>query len=63
MVKVYIVRAEYWWQRESYICGLYPTKQLADARCKYLKDNDGFGNVWLEIVEVGPEGGDCMISD
>ena len=65
--KVYIVRfGQGYNQPESYILGLYPTKELANARLKAMTDVDeGFDpdETWIDVIEVGPNGADCMLSN
>jgi hypothetical protein len=49
---------------ESYIHGLYPTKELALARIdalveeEYIYDTDA---AWIDTVMVGPQGADCNL--
>ena len=65
--KVYIVRSGAGYnQPESYILGLYPTKELANARLKAMTDEDeGFDpdETWIDVIEVGPNGADCFLSN
>lgn len=67
MQKVYIVRFGCGYtQPESYIMGLYPTQELAKARVKEMTSEDeGFDpdETWIDTVEVGPQGADCMLSN
>ena len=68
MTKVYIVRSGAGYpQPESYILGLYPTQELALARIKVVTDEDGLGfdpkQTWMDVVEVGAQGADCMLSN
>ena len=65
--KVYIVRfGQGYNQPESYILGLYPTEELANARLKAMTDKDeGFApdETWIDVIEVGPNGAECMLSN
>ena len=65
--KVYIVRFGAGFnQPESYILGLYPTEELANARLKAMTDVDeGFDpdETWIDVIEVSPNGADCMLSN
>ena len=67
MQKVYIVRfGQGYNQPESYILGLYPTKELANARLKAMTDEDGGfdpDETWIDVIEVGPNGADCFLSN
>ena len=70
MQKVYIVRfGNGYNQPESYILGLYPTQALAEARIAELTSDDvdegGWDpdEVWTDVVEVGPKGGACFLSN
>jgi hypothetical protein len=61
MNSIFIVRAESGGCPESYIMGVYPTKELAYKRITFL-ENDmeyGFEYVWFDEILVGPDGGDC----
>lgn len=59
--KIYIVRAEDGGAPESLIAGVYPTLELAMAR-EVALDGD-FEFIWTDIIEVGPDGADCMIQN
>lgn len=65
MTKVYIVRSGSGSnQPESYILGLYPTLDLANARVQYATSEDeGFDpdETWVDVVEVGAQGADCFL--
>lgn len=67
MQKVYIVRFGAGYnQPESYILGLYPTMELAEARLKVVTGEDeGFDpyETWIDMVEVGAQGADCMLAN
>jgi hypothetical protein len=48
------------------VFGLYPTQELAEARLKRLEElrdegEDGAEYMYIQTVEVGPEGGDCRV--
>jgi hypothetical protein len=60
---VYIVRAENSGCPESYMCGVYPTEELAEKRIAILEDEDGeycFEYAWYDEVKVGENGADCF---
>jgi hypothetical protein len=67
MQKVFIVR----WgcgynQPESYILGLYPTKELANARVDVMiGEDEGFDEdeIWIDEVSVGANGADCFLAN
>jgi hypothetical protein len=61
MVSVFIVRAQNGKEPESYLCGVYPTKKLAVARCKIAELE--FEYAWYDEVKVGPNGADCLFSN
>ena len=67
MNKVYIVRwGQGYNQPESYILGLYPTEELAEARIDMLVNNtESFDEdeIWIDEVEVGADGADCMLAN
>jgi len=49
------------------ILGLYPTQALADARLDRLKElyeegEDGCEYMYIQTVEVSPEGADCRVA-
>jgi hypothetical protein len=49
------------------VFGLYPTKQLAEARLNrlrklYEEGEDGTEHMYIQMVEVGPEGADCRVA-
>ena len=60
MTSIFIVRAEDRGAPESIIYGVYPTVELAKARCSVLEGED-FGHefTWYDEVKVGPMGADC----
>ena len=60
MTLVFIVRAETRGCPESYICGVYPTAELAQARVDFML-TDGMDLAWYDEVKVGPDGADCML--
>jgi hypothetical protein len=48
------------------VFGLYPTEALAKARLDSLRKlfdegEDGAEYMYIQTVEVGPEGGDCRV--
>ena len=64
-MKLFIVRAEVRGCPESSRCctesilgGVYPTDQLAEARCEYLRE-EGWDTVWYDTVEMRFHGVDC----
>ena len=69
MVSVFIVRCRnpedpY----DGYTAGLYPTKELAKARCKEIEgdlDDGGYGpgTTYYVKVKVGPNGGHLWSED
>jgi hypothetical protein len=59
MSKMYIVRAENRGAPESVICGVYPTKKLADARAKIVSDD--WEIVWYDMITMGKNGKDCEL--
>jgi len=60
MTSIFIVRAEDRGAPESIIYGVYPTVELALARCAVLEGEDfGHGIVFYDEVKVGPMGADC----
>jgi len=67
MNKVYIVRwGTGYEQPESYIFGLYPTQELADARIAAMTSEDeGWDprQIWTDVIEVGTNGADCYLSN
>ena len=60
MTSVFIVRAENRGAPESYICGVYPTAELAQARVKVLETDEqhGYEFAWYDEVQVGA---DCVL--
>ena len=60
MSKLYIVRAEVRGSTESILGGVYPTDQLAEVRCEYLREA-GLDTVWYDTVEMGTNGVDCQL--
>ena len=63
MTSVFIVRAENRGAPESYIYGVYPTAELAQARVKVLETEEPYGYefAWYDEVKVGPDGADCEL--
>ncbi len=64
MTSIFIVRAEDGGAPESIIYGVYPTAELAKARCAVLEGED-FGHefAFFDEVKVGPEGADCELAN
>ena len=72
---VFVVRGEQSGAPESYLLGVYPTKELAEARCKALQYDESidydaddapeqfYEFVWYDEVLVGAEGADCFFSN
>lgn len=60
MTKVYIVAGDNGFGNSgNCVFGLYPTKELAQARIEQLEaDQEGCQYMYFEEVEVGPQGGD-----
>ena len=46
---------------EGYMCGVYPTKELAMARINFVKEDEDlrFDSAWYDEIKVGPNGADC----
>jgi len=67
MTSIFIVRAENGGCPESYIYGVYPTVELAEARVKFLEtdtdENNAYEYAWYDEVKVGPEGADCELAN
>ena len=64
MTSIFIVRAEYCGAPESIIYGVYPTAELAQARCAVLEGEEfGYEITWYDEVKVGPEGADCELAN
>jgi len=64
MISIFIVRAEDRGALESYICGVYPTAELAEARIAVLKGEDfGYEITWYDEVKVGANGADCFFAN
>jgi hypothetical protein len=63
MTSIFIVRAEDRGCPESVLYGVYPTKELADARVHFLETNEDYMHdfVWYDEVKVGPNGADCEL--
>lgn len=61
-MKLFIVRAEVRGCPESILGGVYPTDQLAEARCEYLRE-EGWDTVWYDTVEMGFHGVDCELDN
>ena len=61
-MKLFIVRAEVRGCPESILGGVYPTDQLAESRCEYLRE-EGWDTVWYDTVEMGfhGDGVDCEL--
>lgn len=59
-MKLFIVRAEVRGCPESILGGVYPTDQLAEDRCEYLRE-EGWDTVWYDTVEMGTDGVDCEL--
>ena len=64
MTSIFIVRAEYRGAPESIIYGVYPTAELAKARCAVLEGED-FGHefAWYDEVKVSANGADCEFAN
>jgi hypothetical protein len=62
MVSVFVVRAQNDGEPESYLCGVYPTEELALTRCKIVELEE-FEYAWYDEVKVGPNGADCLFSN
>jgi len=64
MTSIFIVRAEDSGAPESIIYGVYPTAELAKARCAVLEGED-FGHefAFFDEVKVGPNGADCEFAN
>jgi len=64
MTSIFIVRAEDGGAPESIIYGVYPTAELAKARCAVLEGED-FGHefAFFDEVKVGPNGADCEFAN
>ena len=62
---VFIVRAENGGTPENYLCGVYPTKELAEARVEELECHEDyeFEYAWVDEVKVSEIGADCFISN
>ena len=61
MTKVYVVRAKNYGNPESFLCGLYPTKRMAEVRIVSLEgDEYGFAYAWYDEVKVSHVGGDTL---
>ena len=64
MTSIFIVRAEYRGAPESFIYGVYPTAELAEARCVVLEGEEfGYEIVFYDEVKVGPMGADCAFAN
>jgi hypothetical protein len=64
MTSIFIVRAEDSGAPESIIYGVYPTVELAQARCAVLEGEDfGHDFAFIDEVKVGPEGADCEFAN
>jgi hypothetical protein len=60
MSNLYIVRAEVSGSPESILGGVYPTDQLAEDRCEYLRE-EGWDIVWYDTVKMDTNGVDCEL--
>ena len=64
MTSIFIVRAEHRGAPESYICGVYPTAELAKVRIQVLEGEDfGLELAWYDEVKVGADGADCLFAN
>jgi hypothetical protein len=67
MNKVYIVAGDNGLGNSgNCVFGLYPTEVLAEARLARLEElfkegEDGAEHMYIQTVEVGPEGADCHL--
>lgn len=59
LVSVFIVRAQNRKEPESYLAGVYPTKELALARCEVLEQD--YECSFYDEVMVSADGADCSI--
>ena len=59
MTKVYIVGGDNGMGNSGTgVFGMYPTEELAQARVKFLEQNDFAEYLYYEAFEVGPNGAD-----
>ena len=63
MTSIFIVRAEDRGAPESYICGVYPTAELAKARIAVIENEFGLQFAWYDEVKVGANGADCFFAN
>ena len=64
MTSIFIVRAEHRGAPESYICGVYPTAELAKVRIQVLEGEDfGLEFAWYDEVKVSSDGADCFFAN
>ena len=64
MTSIFIVRAEDRGAPENYICGVYPTAELAKARIAVVEGEDfGLQFAWYDEVKVGSDGADCFVAN
>ena len=64
MTSIFIVRAENSGAPESMIYGVYPTAELARARCAVLEGEDfEYDFAFFDEVKVGPMGADCEFAN
>jgi hypothetical protein len=64
MTSIFIVRAENSGAPESIIYGVYPTVELALARCAVLEGEDfEYEITWYDEVKVSAMGADCELAN